>query len=69
MSTLNIQLVCRKSKEISNYLLFASRTGTIIYPQWLELPNSRTIFNGPEDVRANEVRLYFRPIISVSYIN
>ena len=28
-------------------------------PQWLELPMSRTIFYGPKDVRAIEVRLYF----------
>ena len=27
-------------------------------PQWLEPPMSRTIFYGPKDVRAIEVRLY-----------
>ena len=31
---------------------------TMINPQWLELPKSRTIFYGPKDVRAIEVRLY-----------
>ena len=31
----------------------------MINPQWLELPISRTIFYGPKDVRAIEVRLYF----------
>ena len=30
----------------------------MINPQWLELPISRTIFYGPKDVRAIEVRLY-----------
>ena len=39
-------------------MLFASRTGAMINPQWLELPMSRTIFYGPKDVRAIEVRLY-----------
>ena len=31
----------------------------MINPQWLELLMSRTIFYGPKDVRAIEVRLYF----------
>ena len=30
----------------------------MINPQWLELPMARTIFYGPKDVRAIEVRLY-----------
>ena len=30
----------------------------MINPQWLELPMSRTNSYGPQDVRANEVRLY-----------
>ena len=30
----------------------------MINPHWLELPMSRTIFYGPKDVRAIEVRLY-----------
>ena len=37
---------------------FASWPGTMINPQWRELPMSRTIFYGPKDVRAIEVRLY-----------
>ena len=45
MSTLNIQLLCRKSrKKIPKLSLFASWPGTMINPQWLELPMSRTIF-------------------------
>ena len=32
--------------------------GTIINPQWLEPPMSRTNFHGPKDVRAIEIRLY-----------
>ena len=58
MSTLNIQLLCRKSKKILKLSPFASWLGTIINPQWLEPPMSRTIFYGPKDVRATEVRLY-----------
>ena len=38
--------------------LFASRPDTVINPQWLELPMSQTVFHGPKDVRAIEVRLY-----------
>ena len=57
MSTLNIQLLWRKLK-IPKLSLFASWPGTMIIPQWLELPMSRTIFYGPKDVRAFEVRLY-----------
>ena len=30
----------------------------MINPRWLELPLSRTIFYGPKDVQAIEVRLY-----------
>ena len=30
----------------------------MINPQWLQLPMFRTIFYGPKDVRAIEVRLY-----------
>ena len=30
----------------------------MINHQWIELPMSRTIFYGPKDVRAIEVRLY-----------
>ena len=35
---------------------FASWPGAMIYPQWLELPMSRTNFHGLKDVRAIEVR-------------
>ena len=38
--------------------MFASWTGAMINPQWLELPMSRMNFHGPKDVRAIEVRLY-----------
>ena len=59
MSTLNIQLLCRKSKKkIPKLSPFTSWLSTIINPQWLELPMSRTHFHGPKDVRAIEVRLY-----------
>ena len=30
----------------------------MINPQWLELPMSRTIFQGPKNVRAIEIQLY-----------
>ena len=36
----------------------------MIKPQWLELPVSRTIFYGPKDVRAIEVRLYMYNILN-----
>ena len=59
MSTLNIQLFCRKSRKKNPKLsLFASWPGTMINSQWLELPMSRTFVYGPKDVRAIEVRLY-----------
>ena len=58
MSTLNIQLLCRKSKRFPKLSLFASRPGAMINRQWLELPISRTNFHGAEDVRAIEDRLY-----------
>ena len=49
--------------ENQNYFiklsLFASWLGSMINPQWLELHMSRTIFYGPKDVRAIEVRPYF----------
>ena len=41
-----------------NYRYFPSRPCTMINPHWLELPMSRTIFYGPKDVRAIEIRLY-----------
>ena len=56
-STLNIQLLCRKSKKNPKLSIFASWPGTMFNLQWLELPMSRTIFNGPKDIRAIEIRL------------
>ena len=45
-------------KNFPKLSLFASWTGAMINPQWLELPRFRTNFHGPKDVWANEVRLY-----------
>ena len=59
MSTLNIQLLCRRSIDFPELAIFASRTGAMINLHWLELPMARTIFHGPKGVRAIEVRLYF----------
>ena len=50
-------------KEFPKLSLFASRTGAMINPQWLELPMSRTNFHGPKDVRAIEVWLYLAYIL------
>ena len=44
-------------KDFPKLSLFASWTGGMINPQWLELPMSRTNFHGPKDVRAIEIRL------------
>ena len=67
MNTLNIQLLCRKSrKKVPKLSLSASLPVTMINPQWLELPMSRTIFYGPEDVRAIEVRLYLDTLFTRS---
>ena len=41
----------------------------MISPQWLELPISRTIFHGPEDVRVIVVRLYKHHLGTVSTNN
>ena len=61
MSTLNIQLLCRETgKKIPKLSPFTFWLGTIINSQWLEPPMSRTTFYGPKDVRAIEVRLYFK---------
>ena len=38
----------------------------MINPEWLELPMSRTIFYGPKDVRAIEIRLYILRIPRVT---
>ena len=36
----------------------------MINPRWLEVPLSRTIFYGPNDVRAIEVRLYIMLLVT-----
>ena len=51
-------IVVKEIKKLPNLLLFASWPGTMIIPQWLELPMSRTLFHGPKGVRAIEIRLY-----------
>ena len=60
MSTFNIpSLYWRSKKHFPKLSLFASWPGTMINPQWLELPMmSRTNFYGLQDVRAIDVRLY-----------
>ena len=58
MSTLNIQLLCRRSIDFPELAIFASRPGAIINLHWLELPMARTLFHGPKGVRAIQVRLY-----------
>ena len=58
MSTLNIQLLCRRLIDFPELAIFAFRPGAMINFHWLELPMARTIFHGPEGVQAIEVRLY-----------
>ena len=58
MSTLKYNHCVENRKDYSKLSLFASWTGAMINPQWLELPMSRTNFHGPKDVWAIEVRLY-----------
>ena len=58
MSTLNIQLLCRRSIDFPELVIFASRPGTMINLHWFELPMARTLFHGPKGVRDIEVRLY-----------
>ena len=58
MSTLSIQLLCRSSIDFPELAICASRPGAMINLYWLELHMARTIFHGPKDVRAIEVRLY-----------
>ena len=41
----------------------------MINPQWLQLPMSRTIFYGPKDVRAIEVRLYVLVLIRLGIVH
>ena len=56
MSTLNIPLLYRRSYLSLNYTRLPPG------PQRLKLPMSKTDFQGPCDVRAIEVRLYFSDI-------
>ena len=58
MSTLKIQLLCKRSIDFPELAIFASRPGTMINLHWLELPMAQTIFHGPKGVQATEVRLY-----------
>ena len=58
MSTLNIQLLCRRSIDFPELAIFGSRPGAIINLHWLDIPMARTLFHGPKGVRAIEVRLY-----------
>ena len=51
----NIPSYWRKSKR---YPYYASWSGSMINPQWLELPRSRTNFYRPKGVRAIGARLY-----------
>ena len=48
MSTLNIQLVYRKSKKFPKLSLFASWPGAMIKPQWLECPYLEQISTVPK---------------------
>ena len=47
MSTLNIQLLCRKSIDFPELAIFASRAGAMINLHWL-ISMARTIFHGPK---------------------
>ena len=47
-----------RKKKIPKLSPFALWPSGMIYPQWLELPISRTNFHGPKDFRAVGVRLY-----------
>ena len=51
-------IVKKIEKKFPKLSLFASWPGTMINLQWLELPISRSVFCGPKDVWAIEVRLY-----------
>ena len=57
MSTLYNHCV-ENRKDFPKLSLFASWTGAMINPQWLELPMSRMNFHGPKDIRAIEGWLY-----------
>ena len=56
-------------KDYPKLSLFASWSGDMINPQWLELPVSRTNFHGPKDVRAIEVRLYLLLFYQLQYVS
>ena len=45
-------------KDFPKSFLFAFWSGTMINPQWLKLPMSRTNFYGPKNVWAIEDKLY-----------
>ena len=55
-TTYNYCVENRKKKSLNYRHLLPD--GTIINPLWLEPLMSRTIFYGPKDVRAIEIRLY-----------
>ena len=51
MSTLNIPFYYRRSKRHPYITSICLLPGTMIQPQWLELPISRKNFHGPKDVQ------------------
>ena len=55
MSTLNIQLLCRRSVDFPELAIFASRPDAMINLHWLEIPMARTLFHGLKGVQAIEV--------------
>ena len=63
MSSLNIQLLCRRSLDFQELAIFASWPSTMINLHWLELSMTRTIFHGLKGVRAIEVWLYFVSVV------
>ena len=48
MSTLNIQLLCRRLIDFPELAIFASRPGAMINRHWLKLVMACTIFHGPK---------------------
>ena len=64
LNTLNIPLITEDQKDSPNLFPFALWPGTLVNPQWLELPMSGTKFHGPKDVWSIEVRLcHFHAVI------
>ena len=55
--TQHIIIFIENQKDMTKLSPFASCPGTIINPQWLELPVSRIHFHGPKDVWAIEILL------------